>query len=53
MYACEKRENAQFSRVAKTFKRSEEEKRREEREGMTVTSFTNCTSNFINQNVPE
>lgn len=28
MYACEKRENAQFSRVAKTFKRSEEEKRR-------------------------
>lgn len=28
-------------------------KRREEREGMTVTSFTNCTSNFINQKVLE
>ena len=28
-------------------------KRREEREGMTVTSFTNCASNVINQKVPE
>lgn len=51
MYACETRENAQFSRMTKTFKRSEEEKRR--KGGYDSYFFYELYFKFINQKVPE
>lgn len=51
MHACEKRENAQFSRMAKTFKRSEEEKRR--KGGYDSYFFYELYFKFMNQKVPE
>lgn len=50
MDAGEKRENAQFGRMAKTFKRSEEERRR--KGGYDSYFFYELYFKFINKKVP-